>query len=160
MPMPRLIASIRALFRRDVIADEIREEMDFHIEMRAEELRCAGLTREEARRAARRRFGNVAVMQDRGYDVRGGGLMETVMQDIRYALRLLTRQRAFSLVTIGTIAIAMGLVTALFSVIDAAVLRPLPFPKPEQIVTAAVRTDVHGRGHDAAASLADMRRWE
>jgi putative ABC transport system permease protein len=86
--------------------------------------------------------------------------METVFQDTRYALRLLTRQRAFSIVTIGTIAVAMGLATALFSVIDAAVLRPLPFPKPEQIVAVEVGTDDHGRPHFTSASLADMRRWE
>jgi hypothetical protein len=101
MPVPPLIARVRALFRRDGIAADIREEMDFHLEMRAEELRRSGLTPEEAKRAAQRRFGNVAVMQERGYDVRGGGTVETVIQDIRYALRLLTRQRAFSVVTIA-----------------------------------------------------------
>jgi predicted permease len=154
------LASLRALVRRDVIAGEIREEMEFHLHMREEDLRGRGLSPDEARRAASRRFGNLAMMQDRGYDVRGGGVMETVIQDLRYSLRLLVRQPTFSAMAIGTLALAMGVATALFSVIDAAMLRPLPFPQPEQIVSGAVRMDLDGRVIHPLASVADMRRWE
>ena len=66
-----VLARWRALLRRDVVAGEIRDEMQFHLEMRAEEFERQGLTRDEARRAASTRFGNLAVMQDRGYDVFG-----------------------------------------------------------------------------------------
>ena len=120
------LARLRALVRRDVIAGEIREELQTHVAMRAEDFERQGMSRREARRQAVRRFGNLAVIQDRGYDVRGGGIMETIIQDLRYSLRLFAAQRAFSIVAVLTLAIGVGLSTALFSVIHAAVIRPLP----------------------------------
>ena len=83
------LARLRALFRRDSTADEIREELNFHVAMRADEYAREGLDAAAARHAALRRFGNVAVIQDRGYDVRGGGVMETILQDVKYSLRQL-----------------------------------------------------------------------
>jgi putative ABC transport system permease protein len=155
------LARLRALIRRDVIAGEIREELQIHVAMRAEDLERDGLSRQEARRQAARKFGNLALIQDRGYDVRGGGVMETIVQDLRYALRLFGAQRAFSLVAVLTLAIGVGLSTALFSVIHAVVIRPLPYPKPEQLVRVDV-LDPGLRGGEAlrlAPSLADVRAW-
>ena len=126
------IAIVRTPFRRDGIADEIREEMRFHLEMREQELRDRGLTAGAAKRAASERFGDLAVMQDRGYRIRGGGIMESVMQDVRYAGRMIARQPRFTAIVILTIALAMGVSTSLFSIADATLLRPLPFPDPEQ----------------------------
>ena len=123
---------------RCVITTEIRDEMQFHVEMRSQDFERSGLDPAEARRAAARRFGNLAVMRDRGYDVRGGGVMETIVQDAKFGLRLLVRRPAFSLVAIGTLALGVGVATALFSVIDAALLHPLPYPHPEQLVTVDV----------------------
>jgi len=122
-----LLARLRALFRRNGISREIRDEMTFHIDMRAEDLARDGQPSDDARKTARRRFGNLALMQDRGYDVRGGGFIETVVQDVRYAVRLLLKDRAFSMVAILTLALGIGLSTALFSVIDAALIHPLPY---------------------------------
>jgi putative ABC transport system permease protein len=133
-----LAARFRALMRRDTIAGEIREELEFHVQMRTEEFERAGESSAEAARHARQRFGNLAVVQDRGYDVRGGGVMETVIQDARYGLRLLWTQRIFSLVAILTLALGIGMSTAVFSVIDAAMLRPLPYPHPEQLVNVSI----------------------
>src|SRR6476661_4565167 len=93
---PAVRARLRALFRRDVVADEIREEIAFHTRMRTEDYQRAGASSEDARRQARLRVGNPAVLLDRGYDERGGGFMETIVQDVRYGLRLLWRQRGFS----------------------------------------------------------------
>src|SRR5262245_32105103 len=136
-----LRARIRALFRRDVIADEIREELEFHLRMRAEEYERSGATTTDATRRARQRFGNLALMQDRGYDVRGGGLLETVVQDVRYGLRLLAAHRGFTLVAILTLALGIGLSTALVSVIDATILHPLPYPHPEQLVDVLIKVE-------------------
>src|SRR4051794_11966366 len=110
------IAQLRAVFRRTVIADEIREELQFHLEMRAGEYARNGLDPRDARQAALRRFGNPAVIQDRGYDVRGGGFIETMIQDLRYGIRQLRRQPSFSIVAILTLALGIGVSTALFSV--------------------------------------------
>src|SRR5437899_8892459 len=129
----RLRARLRAFFRRDAVAGEIRDELEFHLQMRTQEYRRAGESETEAARHARRRLGNVAVLQDQGYDIRGAGLIETVGQDIRYAVRQLSHQPGFTILAIGTLALGIGLSTALFSVIDAAMLHPLPYPHPEQL---------------------------
>ena len=154
-----VLARCRALVRHDVVAGEIRDEMQFHLQMRAEEYERQGLAAHEARRAASRRFGNLALMQDRGYDVRGGGIVETVVQDVRYGVRLLLKHRAFSVVAILTLALGIGAPTALFSVIDAALLRPLPYPHPEQLVDVMVHETGNGRSASYDPSLADVRAW-
>jgi len=153
------LARCRALVRRDVVAGEIRDEMQFHLQMRTEEYERQGLRADDARRAAARRFGNLALMQDRGYDVRGGGIMETVLQDVRYGVRLLLKHRAFSLVAILTLAMGIGVSTALFSVIDAALLRPLPYPHPEELVDVLVRETSNGKSSRYAPSMDDIRAW-
>jgi putative ABC transport system permease protein len=154
------IARIRALFRRDATTDEIREELHFHLEMRAAEYARHGLDADAARRAARLRFGNVAVIQDRGYDVRGGGILETVVQDVKYGLRQLGLRPSFSIVAVSTLALGIGVSTALFSVIDAALLRPLPYPNPEELVTIDVEEGRPGpEASRGAPSMADLRRW-
>jgi putative ABC transport system permease protein len=154
------LARLRALLRRNAIADEIREELQFHVEMRAQELARDGLDAREARTAALRRFGNPAVIHDRGYDERGGGLLETIVQDVQYGFRQLRRQPSFSIVAILTLALGIGVSTALFSVIDAALLRPLPYPHPEQLVTLSVRELRPGDSASmVAGSLNDIRIW-
>jgi hypothetical protein len=88
MGLLRLLrARLRGLVHRDVVAGEIREELEFHVRMRTEEYERAGELPTEAGRHARLRVGNLAVLEDRGYDVRGGGVMETIVQDVRYGGR-------------------------------------------------------------------------
>jgi predicted permease len=154
------IANVRALFRRDVITQEIREELEFHMSMRAEEYARGGLDVQGARMAARRRFGNPVVIQDRGYDVRGAGVLDTIVQDVKYGVRQLRRQPASSIVAILTLALGIGVSTALFSVIDAALLRPLPYTHPEELITISVnevRPDAAAAQY--APSIEDMRIW-
>ena len=155
-----LIAIARTGFRRDGIADEIREEMRFHLEMREQELRSRSLASADAKRAASARFGDLTVMQDRGHRIRGGGMMESVMQDVRYARRMIARQPRFSAIVILTIALAMGVSTSLFSIADATLLRPLPFPDPERIVEAETQIRFDGRPHMTSAAISDMQRWK
>lgn len=154
------IARIRALFRRDATTDEIREELQFHVQMRADEYAQQGLDARTARQAAMHRFGNLAVIQDRGYDVRGGGVLETIFQDVKYGVRQLGQRPAFSIVAMVTLALAIGVSTALFSVIDAALLRPLPYPNPEELVVLGVEeTQQNGKRSRYAPSMADIRAW-
>jgi predicted permease len=157
-----LVARVRALLRRDAVADEIREELDFHLRSRIDQYQREGLTPDEARRQARRRVGNVAVHRDRGYDIRGGGVIETMVQDVRYAMRLLRRQPGFSLLAIATLSLGIGASTAIFSVIDAAILRPLPYPHPEQLVAVRVEEYLPAfeRRSRRTPSLDDRRIWQ
>jgi predicted permease len=159
-PLRIALARLRALFRHDATVDEIREELRIHVEMRADEYAQRGLDPGTARQAALRRFGNLAVIQDRGYDERGGGVMETVLQDAKYSLRQLRRQPSFSILAGLTLTLAIGLSTALFSVIDAALLRPLPYPNPEQLVTVSIEeADRYGELSHFAPSMEDIRLW-
>lgn len=129
----RLRARFHALFRRDGVADEIREELEFHLRMRTTEYERAGQSPAEAARHARQRVGNLTVLQDRGYDVRGGGFMETVIQDLRYAVRTSRRSPALALVVIVSLTLGIGANTAIFSLIRAVMLRSVPVSRPEQI---------------------------
>src|SRR5687768_8421186 len=95
------LARLRALFRRDVIADEIREEMQFHLDQRTSEFRARGLGSVDAARAANAQFGNVALLADRGYDVRGAGVLETISSEVRHATRTLWHYRSTSIFALG-----------------------------------------------------------
>jgi predicted permease len=149
---------LRALLGRDVVAEEIHEEIQFHLRARIEEQELHGLSPRAARRAALRKFGNPSVVQDRGYDVRGGGMMESFIQDVRYGVRLLWKQRGFSAVALLTLALGTGVTTALFCVVDAALIRPLPYAKPEQLVRVGlVRRSTPDR--TTAPALTDMDDW-
>jgi predicted permease len=154
-----LVARLRALARRNVVADEIRDEMEFHLAMRAAEYEARGLSPDAARRLARRRFGNLAVMRDRGYDVRGGGMLETILQDLRYGVRALAARRGYTVVAVLTLAAGIGVSTALFSVIDAAVLHPLPFPHPEELVSIDVSAMTGTHRFTLGPSMLDVRAW-
>jgi predicted permease len=154
-----LRARLHALVRRDVIAGEIRDELEFHLQSRIEQYEREGCSPEDARRKALGRVGNLAVHQDRGYDVRGGGVMETIVQDVRYACRQLLRHPGFAAVSILTLALGIGAMTAIFTVIDAALLRPLPFPDPERLVLIEIETERPGRGLSRhTPSQDDLRR--
>jgi predicted permease len=147
---------LRALLGRDAVVDEIQEEIQFHIDERSVEYQRRGLSPDEARRAALRQFGNPSVVQDLGYEVRGGGIMESIVQDARYGVRLLWKQRGFSAVALITLALGIGATTALFCVVDAALIRPLPYANPEQLVRVGLFSAPDG---NRAPSLVDMDDW-
>jgi putative ABC transport system permease protein len=150
---------LRALLGRDVVVDEIHEEIQFHLDERIVEHERRGLSPEEARRAAIRKFGNLSVVQDQGYDVRGGGMMESFMQDVRYGVRLLWKQRGFSTVALITLALGTGATTAIFCVVDAALIRPLPYAHPAQLVRVYLLPLSRPDGGSPPPSLADMDDW-
>ena len=116
------------------IDDEARGEFDTHLELLTERYIRAGLAPTEARAAARRQFGNVTWHREEIYRINGLGWIEQTFQDLRYAYRHLRRSPGFTLVTGGILALGIGASTAMFAVVNAVLLRPLPFADAEQLM--------------------------
>src|SRR5215208_3523891 len=123
MRLGGLYRRVRALLRSESIHEEIDEEMRFHVEMRAEENVGAGMSPEEARREAERRFGNRTRMKERGYEVRGGRWLETFWQDCRYGVRSLRKAPAFTAAALLTVALGVGVNATVFGFVNAVMLR-------------------------------------
>src|SRR5688500_2132455 len=113
---------------------ELDDEVSFHLEMLAGEYMRRGMSAEDARAAARRNFGGVIQMKEDYRDQRGLPVVETFVQDARYGIRTLLRTPGFTLAALLTLALGIGANSAIFSVINAVLLRPLPFPEPEELV--------------------------
>jgi putative ABC transport system permease protein len=123
------------LLRRDHYTAELEEEMRLHRQLRAERLQGGGMSPDGARYAAKRRFGNGTHIQERSRDMWGFDWVEQAAADLRFAVRRLRNRPAFSLSTIAVTALGIGATTAVFSAVDAAILRPLPFLRPGELVT-------------------------
>ncbi|HEY0729656.1 MAG TPA: ABC transporter permease, partial [Pyrinomonadaceae bacterium] len=125
---------LRALRQRDTVINDIDREMRSHLDLQTEANIRAGMSPAEARVQALRSFGKVDRAVDAAYDVKGGGVFETVMQDVRYGVRMLTKHKAFTAVAVITLALGIGANTAIFSVVNELLLRPLPYRDAERIV--------------------------
>jgi putative ABC transport system permease protein len=129
------LRQLRFFLRRDRAAAELEEEMRLHRELRAEQLRRRGMSGSEAAVEARRRFGNVTIISERSGDMWGYGSLDQLRQDVRFAARRLRQRPAFSIPVIVILALGIGATTAVFAAVDAAMIRSLPFVRPERLVT-------------------------
>jgi len=148
---------IRALRQREEVINDIDREMRLHLEMQVDANIRAGMSPTEAREKAMRSFGNLNRAVDAAYDVKGGGIFETLAQDIRYGLRMLARHKAFTSIAVITLALGIGANTAIFSVVNELLLQPLPYRDAERIVTVWEVTP-EGR-HQNTTSRANFRAW-
>ena len=123
------------LFTRRSIYSDLAEEMREHLEEKVEELIAAGIPREEAEHQARRAFGNVTLLEERGREQWQWPTLEGFWADVKFGLRQLQRYRGFTITAVLTLALGIGANTAIFTLIDSIMLRPLPFPQQERLVS-------------------------
>ncbi len=121
------------LFRRSQIEDDIESELQAHIENRADDLERSGLSRAEAERRARIEFGGHARFREECSEALGGNFIETTLQDARFSLRLLLKSPGFAVISVATLALAIGANAVVFGVMDKLVLRPLDVPEAENL---------------------------
>jgi putative ABC transport system permease protein len=149
-----------AIFERTDLDNQLDKELAFHLENLVQENLAAGMSPEEARRSARRAFGNVAILEEQCRDQRRVNWVHDFFQDLRYASRRLNKERSVTLLLILTIALSVGVNTGIFGIINA-FLRPLPVRAPEQIVVLAANIKDDSSGllfRFSYPALQDFRR--
>src|SRR5437016_5428119 len=136
----RLGRRLRAIVRRDRVERELADELQLHIELEQRKNERLGMSPNEARRAALLTFGGVERYKEEARDARGVRVFETVAQDVRYAFRAMRKAPAFTTVVVLTLGLGVGATSAIFSIVNAVLLRPLPYARPEQIMRLYART--------------------
>lgn len=151
---------LRNLWRRDRMQQEIAAELEAHIEMRTQDNITAGMSPDQAQREARIRFGNVAAVRERGIEAHAALQWENLWRDLHYAARRLKKSPVFAATTIGTLALGIGANTAIFSIVEGVLLRPLPYAHPNRLVVVWQADAAHRATGAYFNSYRQFQAWQ
>ena len=151
-----LLLRLRSLFRRKKVEDELDDELRFHFEQQVSKFIQSGLPSQEARRRARLEFGGMDQLKEEHRDARGVNFIETLLQDTRYGLRMLAKSPGFTVVAVLTLTLGIGANTAIFSCINAWIIKPLPYPQSDRLMVFAAHDKKNGWTAEHVTSPADF----
>jgi putative ABC transport system permease protein len=135
---------LRSMFRKSTVEQELGSELHFHLERQVQENVSAGMTPQEARRAAMREFGGVEQVKEECRDTRRVNFLENILGDIRYGLRMLRKSPSFTFFAVAVLALGIAANSAIFSIADAVLIRPLPYAGPNQLAMAWEDASAYG----------------
>jgi predicted permease len=150
---------LRSLFRRTNVDAELEAELRFHLDQLTEENISSGTSLEEARRAAQRMIGGIAQYKEECRDMRRVNFVEDLVQDVGYTIRSLAKSPGFTGVVVATLALGIGANTAIFTIVHGVLLRPLDYPKPDQLMYLTVESPVIGGARGAALSAPEYMEF-
>src|SRR5262249_7668394 len=144
-----LIRRLRYWMKSAKRSEALREEMDLHLAEKAAELEADGMTAEPGRAEARRRFGNVGLKHEESREIWMSRFVSELGQDVRYGVRMLVKKPTLTIVAVLTLALGVGANTAIFSIVDAVLMRSLPYRDPDRLVRVFF--------HEPGVGLRDVR---
>ena len=156
--LSRMISMLRNLFRKQRVEDQLDAEVKAYVGLLADEKIAAGMSEREARRAARTESGGVEQVKQAVRDRRAGAGLEFLWQDVRFGMRQLGRNPGFTATVIVTLALSIGANTAIFSIVNALMLKSLPYPHPERIGT--IFTRIQGAKASDERHHVNGEQWE
>lgn len=147
-------------FRRGQFHSDLEEEMGEHLRMKTKTLHEQGMPADESRYAAQREFGNALSLRAKSRDAWGFACLETLLQDLRYGLRQLRRNPGFTAVAIVTLALGIGANTAIFSIVDAVLLRPLPYRHADRLTVIWLSDARHQKTGEIFDYYREFQEWK